>query len=107
MHALGVGRREDACEERAGHRGHDRYLLAPDVVEDGPEIVHPFFERRERRRRDGIRQAHPALIEADHAREGGEPIVEPRERPDLSLDLDVAEPLLGDDDVHATRPEVR
>src|SRR6185369_513077 len=40
-----------------------------------------------------------------HARECGQTVVEPRERPDLALDLDVAEPLLGNDDVHRTRAE--
>src|SRR4029453_7741644 len=63
------------------------------------------FERRKRRRRHGIRQADAALVEADHARECGQTVVEPRERSDLALDLDVAEPLPGHDDVHPTRAE--
>ena len=48
----------------------------------------------------------PRLVEADHARECGQTVVEPRERSDFALDLDVAEPLLGHDDVHPP-PEAR
>src|SRR5262249_2077772 len=58
---LGIGRREDAGEERAGHRGHDRHLLAPDVVEDRPEIVHPLLKRRERGRSHGAAKPTPGL----------------------------------------------
>ena len=97
--AVRVRRREDAREEATGHRGHDGCLLAPDVVEHGSQVVHPLLERRKRRRRHGIRQADAALVEADHTRERRETVVEPGERSDLALDLDVAEPLLGDDDV--------
>ena len=105
VHAVRVRRGEHAGEEPTGHRGHDGCLLAPDVVEHGPQVVHPLFERRKRRRRHGIRQADAALVETDHTRERGQTIVEPRERSDLALDLDVAEPLLGHDDVYATRAE--
>jgi hypothetical protein len=104
-HAVRVRRREDAGEEPTGHRGHDGCLLAPDVVEHGPQVVHPFFERWKRRRRHGIRQADAALVEADHTRERRETVVEPREWSDLALDLDVAEPLLGHDDVDGTRAQ--
>jgi len=49
-----------------------------------------------------------ALVEVDHARKMRQTVVEPRERSDLALDLDVAEPPLGHDDVlpifHNRRP---
>ena len=105
MHAVRVCRGEHAGHEPTGHRGHEGCLLAPDVVEHGPQVVHPLFERRKRRRRHGIRQADAALVETDHTRECGQTIVEPRERSDLALDLDVAEPLLGHYDVYPTRAE--
>jgi hypothetical protein len=85
-----VGRTDAAQECRS---------VDPRCVEHRPKIVHPFLQRRQRRESDWIRGAGPSLVEEHETAEGAETPEQALERRELPLSVDIAEPLVAEDEV--------
>ena len=73
--------------------------LRADGIEDGRDVRHEFFERRQRRGRDRIGEPGAALVEHDQAAERRQSLAEVRERRHVPLGVHVAEPLVEQQDV--------
>ena len=97
--ALRMRRRERHREDPATDVGDQRRPLGADRVEDGRDVGHELLERRQRGGRDRIRQAGPPLVEHDQPPERGEALAELGERRHVPLRVQVAEPLVEQQDV--------
>ena len=76
-----------------------------DLVEDDAQVLHPFVDRRQRRRRHRVRQTGAPLVEHDQPPERGESLPETGQRGDVPLGLHVAEPLIDEQHIERARPE--
>jgi hypothetical protein len=79
-------------------RDHRRAFRA-DRVHDGRDVPHEFLKRRQRRRGDRVGEARSPLIEHDQPTERGEPFPELGNGCHVPLRIDMAEPLIEQQDV--------
>ena len=70
-----------------------------DRVEHGRDVGHELLERRQRGGRDRVRQAGPPLVEHDQPAERREALAELGQRRHVPLGIEVAEPLVEQEDV--------
>lgn len=84
------------CEQGSHHpsirSSEDGGAFQADVIHDGPDVVHPLFERRKTPRRRRVGQPYAVLVEGDDAAEGAEAVQEVSEARKLPSRLQVAEP---------------
>jgi hypothetical protein len=64
---LGIGRGEQHAHRAALGAAHEHGSLRADRIHDGPQVVHPLFQRREISDRDRVGEPGAALIESDQS----------------------------------------
>ena len=79
-----------------------RRPLGANGVHYAANVFHPLLQGRQRRERNGIRDARPPLIEAEESAEGREATKETGQRRLLPHDFDVAAPVRDEHEVART-----
>ena len=97
--ALRVGGREDEGHHRRADAGHQGGPFGADVVEDRPKVVDPLLDRRQVVDADRVGQAGATLVEDDDATERRQLVEQPGKGREVPHGIDVAEPLVDEDEV--------
>ena len=79
--------------------------LGADVVEDRPKVVDPLLDRRQVVHADRVGQAGAALVEDDDTTERRQLVEQAGEGREVPHGVDVAEPLVDEDEVDRAVPE--
>jgi hypothetical protein len=95
-----MGRREEHRHGAALRVAQDRGGLASNRVHHGTDIVHARLEVRQPN--VAVRQPGATLVEPDQSGEGPEPVVQPRGRGELPVDLEMREEAMDQDEIERT-----
>jgi len=102
---LGVGRGEEQGHLSAPARAEERRPLRARGIHDPADVVRPLLQRGDRGQRHRVRDARPALVEAEDPAERREAAKEPCEQGLLPHHLDIAGPPRDEHQVQRAVPD--